>query len=108
MNIPSSTAEPSVVEYIRYRIPPERTRAFVAAYEAAAVPLRDNEHCLGYELTQCVEESDRWILRIRWTSVADHLEKFRRSTQFRAFFSHIAPFVDQIDEMQHYAVELAG
>ncbi|WP_279539064.1 hypothetical protein [Mycolicibacterium sp. CBMA 226] len=27
---------------------------------------------------------------------------------FRAFFSHIAPFVDQIDERQHYDVTLAG
>lgn len=108
MNISDPEAEPSVVEYIRYRIPSERARNFVAAYEAAAVPLRESDHCLGYELTQCVEEPDRWILRIRWTSVADHLEKFRRSPQFRAFFSHIAPFVDQIDEMQHYVVALAG
>ncbi len=104
----SGPDERSVIEYIRYRIPPERAQEFVAAYQAAAIQLRESEHCLGYELTQCVEESDRWILRIHWTSVADHLEKFRRSTHFRAFFAHIAPFVDQIDEMQHYGVALAG
>ncbi|SEB21770.1 MULTISPECIES: antibiotic biosynthesis monooxygenase family protein [unclassified Mycobacterium] len=108
MKILSSPGEPSVVEYIRYRIPPERAEDFVAAYRAATVPLRESAHCLGYELTRCVEEADRWILRIRWTSVADHLEKFRRSTHFRDFFSHIAPFVDQIDEMQHYDVALVG
>ncbi|WP_285032124.1 antibiotic biosynthesis monooxygenase family protein [Mycolicibacterium sp. lyk4-40-TYG-92] len=108
MNRSKSTDHSPVVEYIRYRIPPDRAAAFVAAYEAAAVPLSESDHCLGYELTRCVEESDRWILRIRWTSVEDHLEKFRRSPQFRAFFSHIAPFVDQVDEMQHYDVALAG
>lgn len=104
----SGPDEPAVIEYIRYRIPPERAQEFVAAYEAAAIQLRESEHCLGYELTQCVEESNRWILRIHWTSVADHLEKFRRGPQFRAFFAPIAPFVDQIDEMLHYDVALAG
>ena len=108
MHASSSPSEPAVVEYIRYRIPPEHAHEFVAAYEAAAAPLQESDHCLGYELTRCVEEPDRWILRIRWTSVADHLEKFRRSAQFREFFSHIRPFVDQIDEMQHYDVALVG
>jgi quinol monooxygenase YgiN len=104
----SSAHASTVVEYIRYRIPPERAQEFVASYTAAAAPLRESEHCLGYELTRCVEEPDRWILRIRWTSVDDHLKKFRRSPQFRTFFSHIAPYVDQIDEMQHYDVKLVG
>ena len=97
-----------MIEYIRYRIPPERAQDFITAYRAAAAPLLGSEYCMGYDLSQCVEEPDRWILRIRWTSVADHLEKFRRSASFRAFFAHIAPFVDQIEEMQHYVVELAG
>ncbi|MEZ0052095.1 quinol monooxygenase YgiN [Mycobacterium sp. MAA66] len=108
MNIASPPTPRSVIEYIRYRIPPERAHDFVAAYGAALAPLRDSEYCLGVELTHCVEESDRWILRIRWTSVADHLDKFRHSAQFRAFFTLVAPFVDQIEEMQHYASELEG
>lgn len=96
------------VEYIRYRIPHERAGEFLDAYRAASTPLKASEYCLGYDLTQCVEEPDRFILRIRWTSVDDHLEKFRRSTQFRTFLSHIAPFVRDIEEMQHYVEKLAG
>jgi quinol monooxygenase YgiN len=91
------------VEYIRYRIPPERAAEFVDAYRAAGAPLLASEWCLGYDLAQCVEESDRFILRIQWTSVDDHLQKFRASKDFREFFAHIAPFLDQIEEMQHYA-----
>jgi quinol monooxygenase YgiN len=98
----------SAVEYIRYRIPPERAEDFVAAYRAAAAPLMASEYCSGYDLTRCVEEPERFILRIRWTSVDDHVKNFRSSTQFREFFAHIAPFVDQIDEMTHYAVQLAS
>lgn len=96
------------IEYIRYRISPERTEEFIDAYRAAVAPLLASEYCLGYELGQCVEQADRFILRIRWTSVDDHLQKFRASNDFRQFFSHIAPFVDQIEEMQHYAPALVG
>jgi quinol monooxygenase YgiN len=92
------------VEYIRYRIDEPRRDAFVAAYRAAAESLDDSEFCLGYEMTRCEEEPDRFILRILWTSTADHLGGFRSSAAFRSFFGHIRPYVGDIEEMQHYEV----
>ena len=96
------------VEYIRYRIPAENAGAFLDAYSAAVVPLLASKYCLGYDLTHCAEDPELFILRIRWTSIDDHLQKFRASEQFREFFSHIKPFVDQIEEMQHYNVSMAS
>jgi quinol monooxygenase YgiN len=93
-----------VVEYIRYRIDEERRDEFVVAYRKAVEALDDSPYCLGYEMAQCEEEPDRFVLRIRWTSTDDHLQKFRPSEQFRRFFPPIRPFVDAIEEMQHYQV----
>jgi quinol monooxygenase YgiN len=90
------------VEYIRYRIDEDRREAFVAAYREAATALDDSEYCLRYQLAQCEEEPDRFILRISWTSTADHLNGFRTSAQFRRFLPPIRPYVDDIEEMQHY------
>jgi predicted dinucleotide-binding enzyme/quinol monooxygenase YgiN len=95
------------VEYIRYRIPEDSTDAFAEAYRAAVVPLDVSEYCLGYDLSHCAEDPELFMLRIRWTSIDDHLQKFRSSEEFRQFFSHIGPFVGQIEEMQHYNVTLA-
>ena len=96
----------TVIEYIRYLIPPDRGEAFVQVYRNAVVPLERSDYCVDYELSQCAEESELFMLRIRWTSIDDHLQKFRSSEQFRQFFSHIRPFVEQIEEMQHYNVIL--
>lgn len=93
-----------VVEYIRYRIPEERREAFVDAYASAQEPLRASAHCLGYELSRCVEEPDRFILRIEWDSVDGHMKGFRGSAEFRTFLGHVRPFVPMIEEMQHYEV----
>ncbi|AQT79415.1 hypothetical protein B1R94_09255 [Mycolicibacterium litorale] len=96
------------VEYIRYRIDPARHDEFLDAYRAAGVVLADSDVCLRYELAQCEEETDRFILRISWTSTADHLTRFRGSQGFQRFFALVAPFVGDIEEMQHYREVLSA
>ncbi len=91
-----------IVEYVRYRIPVDAHASFLAAYGLASQALDASEHCLGYELTQCEEEEDRFILRMPWTSTEDHLKKFRSSPEFAEFLPHVRPFISHLEEMQHY------
>lgn len=90
------------IEYIRYRIDEDSSDDFEAAYAAAAEPLAASNHCQSYELTRCSEESTRYILRIEWDSREGHMTGFRGSDEFRAFFGHIQPYVNSIEEMEHY------
>jgi quinol monooxygenase YgiN len=91
-----------ILEYIRYRLAEGQRTAFEAAYEKAQAALQASSHCLGYELSRCVEESGCYILRIEWDSPDGHLKGFRSSPEFQTFFSHVRPFVDNIEEMRHY------
>ena len=91
-----------IVEYIRYRLPGERCPEFEQAFALAAEPLMASPHCLAYELTRCTEEPTCYVLRIEWDSAEGHLRGFRGSSEFRAFFRHIQPFVSNIEEMRHY------
>ncbi len=91
-----------IVEYIRYTIPADQHDAFMAAYTRASESLRVSPVCLAYELTRCEEAPDHHILRIEWTSTADHLQGFRRSPEFAPFFQAIGPYIEQIEEMHHY------
>jgi hemoglobin len=91
-----------IVEYIRYRVAPEQAAEFEAAYARAAVPLAKAPQCVEYELTRCAEEPEAYVLRIVWTSTRDHLEGFRKSANFEAFFAEVGPYVQQIEEMRHY------
>jgi quinol monooxygenase YgiN len=97
-----------VVEYIRYRIPQERQGRFEAGYRDAAASLDASEHCLAYELSHGVEESERYILRIEWDSLEGHEQGFRRGPEFQPFFAAVRPFVDEIEEMRHYNVTPIG
>ncbi len=93
-----------IVEYVRYRIAPERAEDFLTAYESAAKSLKDSPHCLGYELAQCTEARECFTLRILWDSAEGHMQGFRKSEPFKPFFAAIQPYVGNIEEMRHYEV----
>lgn len=91
-----------IVEYLRYRIAESAAAEFEAAYRRAGAVLATAPECVDYELTRCVDDPEHYVLRIRWTSADDHLQRFRGSEAFAAFFAEIRPYVDAIEEMRHY------
>ena len=91
-----------VVEYTRYRIPEDRRQAFIQAYEQAGGYLAASPYCLAYELSHCLEERDRFVLRIEWASTEEHLRGFRKELGFQDFLRLVQPFFHEIEEMQHY------
>jgi quinol monooxygenase YgiN len=97
-----------VVEYIRYEVPSSRHAEFLAAYKAAAQELQASAHCLGFEISEGVEEPDHFIVRIEWDSVDGHEQGFRNSSGFKSFFDKVKPFFSDIREMKHYRVATVG
>jgi quinol monooxygenase YgiN len=91
------------IEYVRYSLTKHSGDDLVAAYRVAGEHLQASPECLGFDLTRCEEDPGSYILRIRWTSTADHLQKFRKGQHFPPFFAAIKAFVDEIAEMRHYA-----
>jgi hemoglobin len=92
-----------VIEYIRYRVSPERLGGFESAYGRAADALRAAPQCSDFELSRCLDDPTSYTLRITWTSVDAHLHGFRGSPLFGQFFAVVSPYVEDIEEMRHYA-----
>ncbi|MCT2581861.1 group II truncated hemoglobin [Actinophytocola gossypii] len=90
------------IEYIRYRVPADRSAEFEDAYRRAAAHLAAAPECRGIELTRCEEEPESYVVRLTWTSTHDHLDGFRKGPNFPPFFAQIRGFVDDIQEMRHY------
>jgi quinol monooxygenase YgiN len=96
-------------EYTRYRINQDQQPAFEEAYRAAQKYVQASPHCVGYELSHCTEEPERYVLRIEWASVEEHLQGFRKEPNFKSFLGLVQPFVPNIEEMQHYKLtEVVG
>jgi quinol monooxygenase YgiN len=91
-----------IVEYVRYQIPADRRDAFEAAYTDAQAALEASPYCLSWELARCSEDPGQYTLRIEWDSSEGHLQGFRKSAEFGAFFAAVRPYVGDIQEMRHY------
>jgi quinol monooxygenase YgiN len=91
-----------IVEYTRYKIEEKQRDAFVDDYRKAAESLEASKNCLAYELTQCTEDQDYYVLRLEWDSEEGHLKGFRNSPEFKSFFALVRPYVGNIEEMRHY------
>ncbi len=98
-----------IVEYIRYTAAGDRADALVEAYRQAGDLLEADEHCLSYDVARGVEHPDRVVVRIAWDSLEGHERGFRTGPHFAGFLALVGPFIDAIDEMEHYGlVEPAG
>lgn len=90
------------IEIIRYDVPEEQRPSFETAYTKAGEFLKASPYCQGFEIINGTDEPQHYIIRIHWTSVEDHLQKFRNSDAFRSFFNLVKPFYNNIEEMKHY------
>jgi hemoglobin len=91
-----------VIEYIRYKVPEERRDEFEGAWGRAQAVLAEAPRCIAYEVARGVEHADQYVVRIEWTSLSDHEQGFRHSAGFGTFFAAVKPFLEQIEEMEHY------
>ena len=94
-----------VIEYIRYTVPAGMAEDFVTAYRKASDVLAGDPHFLAFELARGVEQPGHFVVRIEWDSVEGHELGFRASPRFGEFFAAVRPFVADIEEMKHYAVQ---
>lgn len=90
------------VEYVRYRIPEQKSAEFLAAYTSAAAHLAASPHCVDFELARCEEDFEHYVLRVTWTSTQDHEEGFRRSDRHADFLALLQPYVPYVQEARHY------
>lgn len=96
-----------IIEYIRYTLTRQDPASFSVAFAEAGKCLLAAPECLGFEVSQCADDARSFILRIRWTSLSDHLEGFRKGPHFQPFLSLVQAYIPDIVEMRHYQV-IAG
>lgn len=59
---------------------------------------------IDHELQRCIENSDRYILLIRWETLEHHTVGFRQSPQFLEWKKLLHHYYEPFPEVQHYEV----
>ena len=91
-----------ILEIAILHIDPPQAAAFESAYASAQRFLSSADGYLGHELQRCLEVAGKYILLVRWESVAAHEEGFRSSTAYEGWRGLIHPYLLPPTVVEHF------
>lgn len=57
---------------------------------------------LGHELQRCLEVPGKYVLLVRWRTLADHEEGFRQSAEYQEWKALLHHFYDPFPTVEHF------
>jgi heme-degrading monooxygenase HmoA len=78
-------------------------RAFEAAFAQAQAIIASMPGYVSHELQRCLEVADEYVLLVRWRTVADHEQGFRRSPEYQEWKRLLHHFYEPFPVVEHFA-----
>lgn len=76
--------------------------AFEAAFAQAQTIISSMPGYLGHELQRCLKVPDKYVQLVRWRSVEDHEQGFRRSPQYQEWKRLLHHFYEPFPVVEHF------
>ena len=81
---------------------PSRTKEFEGALAKAQPIISAANGYLSHELQRCLENPHRYLLLVRWRSLEDYTEGFRKSGPYRQWKRLLHHFYEPFPTVEHY------
>jgi heme-degrading monooxygenase HmoA len=98
-----------ILEAALLQVRPGQSDAFESAFREAQAIIASMPGYRSHELQRCLEREGQYLLLVRWDSIADHEEGFRKSPQYQQWKKLLHHFYDPFPTVLHYEqVEFGG
>lgn len=91
-----------ILEAAPLQVRPGPSGAFEAAFRQAQAIIASMPGYISHELHRCLEREGHYLLLVRWDSVADHEEGFRKSPRYQQWKHLLHHFYDPFPTVLHY------
>ena len=91
-----------ILEAAVLQVRPGHSEAFESAFQEAQGIISSMPGYRSHELQRCLEREGHYLLLVRWDSVQDHEEGFRKSPQYQEWKSLLHHFYDPFPTVLHY------
>ncbi len=95
-----------ILEVAILNVKPGQAAAFEATMAAAWPLIATSEGFEGIELRPCLEDSNRFLLLVRWARLEDHTEGFRGSDRYQDWKAALHGFYEPFPTVEHYGPPL--
>lgn len=92
-----------VLELATLDIKPGQEAAFERDFNVAAKIIAASAGYIGHDLQRCIEKRRRYILLVRWGSLAAHTEGFRKSSPYLEWKKLLHHYYDPSPTVEHYS-----
>lgn len=93
-----------VFEIAQIVIDSANAKAFETAVAGCAPVFRQASGCRSMALERQIEDPTRYVLRVAWDSVEDHMVGFRNSSGFQQWRNAVGSFFAEPVTVSHYEV----
>ena len=83
-------------------VKPGQDRAFEVAFAEAQRIISASPGYVSHELQRCIEKPNRYLLLVRWRTLQDHTEGFRKSHPYQEWKRLLHHFYDPFPTVEHY------
>ncbi len=91
-----------ILEVAVLNIKPGLSAEFEAAFQVAKKIISAMPGYISHELQHCLENSDQYILLVRWQTLDDHTISFRQSAEYQEWRALLHHFYDPFPVVEHY------
>ena len=91
-----------VTEIALLHIRKQESNLFKAAFEEAQSIISSMQGYIEHELQKCIEAENKYLLIVRWQTLEDHTEGFRKSEAYNDWKKLLHHFYDPFPVVEHY------
>lgn len=91
-----------ILEAAPLQVRPGQASAFESAFRKAQTIIASMPGYRWHELQRCLEREGHYLLLVRWDSVLDHEEGFRKSPEYQEWKRLLHHFYDPFPTVLHY------
>lgn len=91
-----------ILEVAMLHVRPGQTAEFETAFARAQSIIAAMPGYIEHELQRCLEVPDKYVLLVRWRSLADHEQGFRGSPEYQEWKRLLHHFYDPFPVVEHF------
>lgn len=91
-----------ILEVAILDVKPGLAAEFETAFESASDLIATLPGYISHELQRCLETENRYLLLVRWETLAAHTVGFRQSPQYREWSALLHHFYEPFPVVEHY------
>lgn len=91
-----------VLEVAILNVKAGESRGFELAFEQAQAIISSMKGYIEHDLMKCMEQADKYVLLVKWQTIADHEIGFRQSPEYQEWKKLLHHFYDPFPTVEHY------